>query len=104
MAGSANASLRPHLTVTPMRSHAGAKITVSASSSPCLAADTITLISAAFPGHAYGEGTLVGRVRAHGAFTVSGHLRKQLKPGRYTISGRCGGGNLGSSAVVTVIR
>jgi hypothetical protein len=68
---------------------------VAAGSSPCLVGDQVILISTAFPGHAYGKGAVYGHVRAHGAFTVRAHVRSKIGPGRYSISFRCGGGNLG---------
>jgi hypothetical protein len=59
----------------------------------------VTLISSAFPGHAFGgEGAVNGKVGSHGSFSVRARVRSGLKPGRYRIGARCGGGNLGVSA------
>jgi hypothetical protein len=91
-----------HISVAPAAVAPGGLITVRAASSPCLGHDQVTLISSAFPGHAFGQGAVYGRVRAHGAFTVKAHLRSNVHAGRYRIGFRCGGGNLGVSAYVQV--
>ncbi len=97
-AGSALAA-NVHLAVSPSTVAPGGAIVVSASSSPCLAKDQVTLISTAFPGHAFGgEGAVNGKVGSHGAFSVRAHVRSGLAAGRYRIGARCGGGNLGISA------
>ena len=95
--GSASAA-RVYLVATPASVSAGGVIRVSTSASPCLASDTVTLISAAFPGHAFGVGAVYGRVGSHGAFSVRARIRSALRPGRYHVGARCGGGNLGVSA------
>ena len=88
-----------HLVVRPSTVAPGGTIVVSASSSPCLSRDQVTLISTAFPGHAFGgEGAVNGKVGSHGSFAVHARVRSGLKPGRYRIGARCGGGNLGVSA------
>jgi hypothetical protein len=87
-----------HMSVTPATASPGTTIRVTATKSPCLPGDQITLISAAFPGHAFGEGAVYGTVKAGGAFTVRTHLAKGLKAGTYKVGGRCGGGNLGVTA------
>lgn len=91
-----------HVVVNPGTVSPGGTITVSAPSSPCLARDQIILISTVFPGHAYGKGAVYGAVHARGAFAVRARVRTGIKPGRYQIGFRCGGGNLGVSAYVRV--
>jgi hypothetical protein len=100
-AGSALAA-NVHLIVRPGTVAAGGVIVVSATSSPCLSRDQVTLISTAFPGHAFGEGAVNGRVGSHGSFSVHAHVRAGLRAGRYRIGARCGGGNLGVSAYVRI--
>ena len=101
--GAASAlAARVHMVVSPSAVGAGGVITVSASSSPCLPGDQVTLISAAFPGHAFGEGAVNGRVGGHGSFSVRARVRSGLRPGRYQIGARCGGGNLGVSVYFRV--
>jgi hypothetical protein len=92
-----------HLVVSPSSVAAGGVVTVSASSSPCLRRDQVTLISTAFPGHAFGgEGAVNGRVGSHGSFSVRTRIRAALRPGSYHVGARCGGGNLGVSASIRV--
>lgn len=101
-AGSASAA-NVHVVVAPVKIAPGGAIRVTAASSPCLSADTVSAISAAFPGDAFGsEGALTGSVARNGAFTIRGHIRKGLHAGRYTIGFRCGGGNLGVSVPLHV--
>jgi hypothetical protein len=75
---------------------------VSAASSPCPVGATVTLLSAAFRGHAFGIGAAYGRVRSRGAFSVPVRVRRPLRAGRYGVSARCEGGNLGVSAFFRV--
>jgi hypothetical protein len=42
------------------------------------------------------------RVRAGGAFAVAGKVRATAHPGRYVVTARCGGGNLGVAAYLRV--
>jgi hypothetical protein len=102
VAAAAAAAATVHITVKPGTVSPGGVITVAAAGSPCLARDQIILISTAFPGHAYGQGAVYGRVAAHGAFTVKAHVRSKIKPGRYSIGFRCGGGNLGVSVYIRI--
>ena len=90
------------ITVKPATVSPGGLITVAAARSQCLARDQVILISSVFPGHAYGKGAVYGRVRTGGAFTVRAHVRAKLEPGRYSISFRCGGGNLGVAVHVRI--
>jgi hypothetical protein len=93
---------RVHLVVQPATVAPGGIVTVSARSSPCLGRDQVTLISAAFPGHAYGEGAIRGSIGRQGSFVVRTRIRANLQPGRYVVTARCGGGNLGVSALIVV--
>ena len=101
MVASATAS-RPRISVRPGTVSPGGLVHVSGNAGSCAAGNTLTLISSAFPGHAYGKGTLTGRVGAGHAFSISGHVRSDARAGSYTVSARCGGGNLGVSATVRV--
>lgn len=92
-AGSASAA-QIHLVASPSTVAPGAALRVSAASSPCLAGDQVTLISSAYPGHAFGIGAVYGHAGSHGAFSVRAHIRTNTRPGRYHVSVRCGGGNL----------
>jgi len=100
-AGSA-AAARVHLVASPTTVAPGGSIRISAKSSPCPVHDQVTLTSAAYPGHAFGIGAVYGRVGSHGAFSVLARIRSTLRPGRYHVSVRCGGGNLGVLAYFRV--
>jgi Sporulation and spore germination/Immunoglobulin-like domain of bacterial spore germination len=102
-AGSASAS-GVHLVVAPTRVAPGGVVRVSAAASPCPVGDQVTLISAAFRGHAFGgQGAVNGQVRSRGSFAARAHIRSGLQPGRYEVTARCGGGNLGASAFFRVV-
>jgi hypothetical protein len=101
VAVSALASPR-RLVVAPATVSPGGVVHVSGNASPCAKGSTVFAISAAFPGKAYGQGTLTGRVAAHGAFSFRGHVRRTLEAGRYVVTARCGGGNLGVTATIRV--
>ena len=92
----------PRLAVSPATAAPGAAVRVSGNAGSCPVGDTVTAISRAFPGHAYGQGTLTGKVRAGHSFSFAGKVRSGLKPGRYAVTARCGGGNLGVVAHVRV--
>lgn len=70
----------------------------------CAVGDDVTLISNAFRGFSEfaGEGALVLPVDSTGHFTSTVTLKPSVPAGTYTITGRCGGGNLGVSATLTV--
>src|SRR5262245_56180658 len=72
--------------------------------SHCATGDDVTLISNAFVGHAEfaGEGAVSTPVDATGHFSVSVTINAAVAPGTYTITGRCGGGNLGVEATLVV--
>jgi hypothetical protein len=91
-----------HMVVQPATVAPGGIVAVSARSSPCSSRDQVTLISAAFRGHAYGKGAVSGPIGRHGSFAVRTRIRADLQSGRYVVTARCGGGNLGVSAYVTV--
>jgi|tagenome__1003787_1003787.scaffolds.fasta_scaffold20851086_2 hypothetical protein len=93
---------RKHLSVSPTTAAPGALVHVSGNASPCLRGSTLTAISGAFPGHAFGEGTLTGTVGHAGHFAFSGHLRAHLRAGRYAVTARCGGGTLGIVAYLRI--
>jgi hypothetical protein len=70
----------------------------------CAVGDDVTLISNAFTGFSEfaGRGALVLPVDSTGHFTSTVALKPSVPAGSYTISGRCGGGNLNGSATLTV--
>jgi hypothetical protein len=103
-AGTANAA-KARFTVSPATASAGAPVLVRGNAAPCTTGATVFAISRAFPGKQFGaEGALTGKVHANGSFSFRGHVRAHLKPGRYAVTGRCGGGNLGVTAYLRVKR
>lgn len=91
-----------HLLATPSAVLPGHVVRIHTSASPCHPGGQVTLISKAFPGHAFGIGTVYGTAHANGAFSVSVRVLRNLKPGSYHASIRCGGGNLPSLAYFRV--
>ena len=70
---------------------------VTGSAGDCPAGDAVTILSHAFV-HTHdfaGVPAVYARVRAGGAFHVSTRIPATRKPGAYTVTARCGGGNLG---------
>ena len=88
------------LTATPASVSRGSTVTFTGAG--CLRGDSVILISKLFPGHAYGEGAITTKARANGRFTRRFVVRMTTAPGRYGITARCGGGNLGVVAHVRV--
>jgi hypothetical protein len=98
------------IVVSPSTAAPGATVTVSGDvlaggQLGCAAPGPVTLISRAFAGlggEVAGVPAVSVPVGANGHFMSTVHLSSSLAPGTYTISGRCGGGNLGVSATLTV--
>src|SRR5947209_5569945 len=95
-AGTALAS-SPTLTVTPATVHRGHVVTLKGSADGCAAGNTVFLISHAFV-HTHdfaGVPAVLAKVRYGGTFRTTTRIPATKHPGRYGITGRCGGGNLG---------
>lgn len=92
----------PRIVVQPAAVSPGGSVHVTGSAGTCAVGSALILISGAFPGHAYGRGTLTGVVRAGHVFSVSGRVRPDVRAGSYRVTARCGGGNLGVSGTVRV--
>jgi hypothetical protein len=95
------------LRVSPRSVAAGDTVTVSGSVGPDSAGvecSGVTLLSKAFV-HTYdfAEVPAVGAgVKPDGTFTATTTIPRSKPAGTYTITGRCGGGNLGASATLVV--
>jgi hypothetical protein len=76
--------------------------TVTVSGKGCRAGDVVYLISPAFVGHAFVPHSVATRAGSSGAFSRLVHIRTAIRAGRYLITARCGGGNLGVSAALRV--
>ena len=103
-AWAASASLR----VSPSSIAAGDAVAVSGSVGPAPAGSacgtSVLLLSRAFvPTDEFaGVPAVTAAVKPGGAFTTTTRIPPSTPAGAYTITGRCGGGNLGVSATLTV--
>ena len=95
----------PSLSVTPSSVHRGSNVTLKGSADGCAAGNTVFVISRAFV-HTYdfaGVPALHATVRAGGAFRVTTRIPVRKRPGRYAVTARCAGGNLGVIAHLRVL-
>jgi hypothetical protein len=101
----AGALASPTMHVKPKKVHAGNKVRVFGNAAGCPAGNTVTLISHAFPktNEFAGVPAVFTKVRADGSFSRRVRIPKSKTPKRYTISARCGGGNLGVSRKLRVL-
>ncbi len=90
----------PRLSVQPTSVARGGTVTVSGRG--CLAGDVVYLISPPFLGHAFVAHSVATRARANGSFSRRVRIRTSVHIGRYLITARCGGGNLGVAARLRV--
>jgi hypothetical protein len=94
--------------VSPSSITPGATVVVSGSVGPAPAgsacATSLMLLSRAFvhTDDFAGVPMVVAAVKPGGTFSTTTRIPRSTPPGTYTISGRCGGGNLGASATLTV--
>jgi hypothetical protein len=94
------AAATPSISVHPTSVVRGGMVTVSGKG--CRAGDLVYLISPPFVGHAFVAHSVATRARSNGAFSRRVNIRRSVRPGRYAITARCGGGNLGVSAHLRV--
>jgi hypothetical protein len=94
------AAATPRLTVHPRSIARGGTVTVSGTGSR--AGDLVYLISPPFVGQAFVAHSVATHVRSNGAFSRNVRTRTSIRAGRYLITARCGGGNLGVSARLRV--
>jgi hypothetical protein len=96
------------LQVSPSSITAGDTVVVSGSVGPAPAGSacetSLMLLSRAFvhTDEFAGVPALIAAVKPGGTFTTTTRIPRSTPAGTYTISGRCGGGNLGVSATLTV--
>ena len=100
------APTRVSLTVTPTTVHRGALVIVRGNAGACPVGDTVTIMSRAFARtHTFAGVPAVGaKVRARHRFNVSTRIPAGKRPGRYGVNARCGGGNLGITAHLVVLK
>jgi hypothetical protein len=96
----------PAIHVSPHTVKAGQRVVVSGNASGCPSGDAVTLLSKAFS-HRHdfaGVPAVYARVKSNGHFGHSVKIPATTPAGSYTITGRCGGGNLGVTARLRVTR
>jgi hypothetical protein len=92
------------LTITPSIVHRGGTVHIRGNADGCSVGNTVFVISRAFV-HTHefaGVSAVLARVRAGGAFRATTVIPRRRRPGRYDVTARCGGGNLGVLVHLTV--
>jgi hypothetical protein len=94
------------LAVTPSTVRRGGTVLVHGVAGGCASGDSVTLISHAFsPARSFaGVPAVFAPVGSAGRFSTRATIPGTRAAGRYVITARCGGGNLGVSATLTVTR
>lgn len=98
----------PAINVAPTSVPVGGTVTVAGSTllgghSGCPGATTVTLISGAFAGQgSFQNQDVEAPIDANGSFSVDAKILPGVTPGTFTITGRCGGANMGVEATLTV--
>jgi hypothetical protein len=92
--------------VSPAHVRRGQTVSVHGSAGECRPGDAVTLLSGAFVrAHEFaGVAAVSARVSSTGSFSVRTRIPATRRVGSYVIAGRCGGGNLGVSATLHVLR
>ena len=94
------------LSISPSIVHRGGTVVVHGNADGCGKGSTVFVLSRAFV-HAHefaGVSAVLAKVRAGGAFRATTVIPRTRRAGRYTVTARCGGGNLGITAHLTVRR
>ena len=94
------------LAATPSSVRRGGSVLVRGVAGGCTAGDTVTILSRAFPAtHSFaGVPAVLAQVGAAGRFSATTRIPTTRPSGTYLVTARCGGGNLGVSAHLTVRR
>jgi hypothetical protein len=95
----------PSLSVSPASVRAGGTVRLSGSAEGCTAGSNAFLLSRAFVRRHEFAGVPAVLARVHpggGSFKVWTTIPRSRRPGRYVITGRCGGGNLGFAVSLRV--
>jgi hypothetical protein len=98
--------IRTALTVTPKTVKRGRTVLVQGLAGGCTLGDSVTILSKAFPStHSFASVPAVyAQVGPQGRFSAKVRIPATKAAGSYGITGRCGGGNLGVEAFLTVTR
>lgn len=94
------------LTVSPRTVQRGHSVLVRGVAAGCTSGDTVTILSRAFPlTHSFaGVPAALAQVGSAGRFSTIVTIPRLRVPATYTVTARCGGGNLGVEAHLTVVR
>jgi cytochrome c biogenesis protein CcdA len=87
----------PWLPLSPAVVHRGGTVHLNGNADGCARGNAVFVISRAFV-HAHefaGVSAVLARVRAGGAFRATTVIPRTRRAGRYAVTARCGGGNLG---------
>ena len=103
------AAARPHLgslRVAPSPARPGQLVRITGNARTCAVGDRVTIISHAFaPVHRFaGVPAVYTTVEGHeiASFHAATRIPASRAPGRYAVTARCGGANLGTVARLTV--
>jgi hypothetical protein len=94
------------LALTPSIVHRGGTVHIHGNADGCAKGNTVFVLSRAFV-HTHefaGVSAVLAKVRAGGVFRASTVIPRTRRLGRYAVTARCGGGNLGITAHLTVRR
>lgn len=100
------AAAAPSLTLAPPSVKRGHLVVIKGSAAGCAVGNTVFVLSRAFI-HAHdfaGVPAVLAKVRYGGAFRATTRIPATKRPGRYVVTARCGGGNLGVLKHLTVRR
>jgi hypothetical protein len=105
LAGTASAA-SVFLLVTPSTVHPGATVYIKGNAGDCPRGDGVTIISRAFPRiHQFaGVPAVFAKVGAGGSFHATTRIPLTRRVGKYVVTARCGGGNLGVATPLRVVR
>jgi hypothetical protein len=97
---------RTSLTLMPTLVRAGGTVRIRGTAGSCPSGDTVFVLSRAFVAvHSFaGVPAVLARVRRGGSFRAATVIPAARKPGRYGVTARCGGGNLGLLRILTIRR
>ena len=96
----------PSLTLIPSSVKRGHTVLIKGSADGCAVGNTVFIISKAFV-HAHdfaGLPAVLAKVKYGGSFRATTRIPAAKRPGRYGVTARCGGGNLGVLKHLTVRR
>jgi ABC-type phosphate transport system substrate-binding protein len=98
------AAAPPSLSASPATVRAGHTVKIKGSADGCTVGNTVYVLSRAFARtHEFaGVPAVLAKVRPGGSFQATTRIPRARRPGRYGVTARCGGGNLGVAAHLTV--